>query len=195
MLIHEGAENLRLGGAAPLTAFRAGNFGANRDTFDALAHNGIFIDSSYNLTSPLGPCLNETIFQPIMVGGIQEYPVTVFEDGFGRYRHLQIGANSYEEMSTVLKQAYDKNWGEVVLFWHSAELLSRDKAHYDAIATRRFTRLCDFLARNNSMFSTLHFTDSHTIRTPLQIDSRLRVTKLDTALRHGEQFVRRLRGA
>ena len=198
MILQVGAENLIQSGAASLSAFRAGNFGANRDTFDALPHIGIFIDSSYNLASPLGPCLNETVNQPIMVGTVKEYPVTVFEDGFGRPRHMQIGANSFKEMSTVLEQAHNLNRENVVLFWHSAEFLTRDKNHYDAIAGKRFIRLCEFLSNHADMFSTRHFKDEGSdtaIATHQIMDQTLRASKIDTSLRHGEQLARRLRGS
>lgn len=195
MIIREGIDNLLRCDTHSLSAFRAGNFGANRDTFDALENNDIAFDSSYNLTSALGPCLDTTIYQPIKVGNIIEYPVTVFKDGFGHNRHLQVGAASYREMVSAMEQAHQNKWNNLVLFWHSTELLNRKKTRHDPIAINRFTRLCEFLAQRKDVFSTCHFEKELLPDTNPQETRKLHATKLDTAVRHGEQLIRRLWGS
>src|ERR1044071_7162139 len=50
LLIGWALQRISAAGAQHIKAFRAGNFGANRDTIKALEQNGIFIDSSANGT-------------------------------------------------------------------------------------------------------------------------------------------------
>lgn len=196
-VISAGLENLLECGANNITAFRAGNFGANIDTLDALKNNGIFIDSSYNFTSPLGPCLDKIIFQPVVLEDVTEYPITVFKDGLGRFRHLQIGAASYNEMADVLEQAYHLDLNTAVLLWHSAEFMNKNKNRADPIAIRRFTKLCNFLARHNSRFETCHFQKQIVSSADATYgnDNKLNASGIHTCLRYSEQILRRLWGS
>ena len=104
-MIAAGASLLEKAGATEINAFRAGNFGFNRDTLRALATNGIDFDSSYNATM-FGPASgvgsNMVVVEPIECEGVFEYPMTVFKDGVGSLRHVQLTACSYGEIERLL---------------------------------------------------------------------------------------------
>ena len=93
-LIAFGKARLEDATGRPVTAFRAGSFAANRDTFRALAHNGIGIDSSLNesFDHSEGTLPSPNRWKPQdHIDGVDTYPVTVFKDGFGRPRAAQVG--------------------------------------------------------------------------------------------------------
>jgi hypothetical protein len=92
-LIGKGRDLLRQAGAPGVHAFRAGNFGLNRDTFAALLAADISIDSSYNASMsgagdllPYPPMLDSTL-----ADGVLEIPITVFDSLGRKRRHVQLG--------------------------------------------------------------------------------------------------------
>jgi hypothetical protein len=160
ILIQEGLRLLGNAGATELTAFRAGNFGFNIDTMGALAANGVRFDSSYNacvmgLDSGLKP--SQLLLQPVEQGGVIEYPVTVFRDGTGRLRPVQITACSWGEMEHLLWQALEAGLTSVVIVSHSFELLDGSRTRPDPIAVKRFRSLCAFLDRHRDSFRAQTF--------------------------------------
>ena len=75
IMIAQGIDNLRSAGAENICAFRAGNYGANRDTLRALARNGIRYDTSYNYCYTQSSCALDfatPLLQPAMVEGLYE---------------------------------------------------------------------------------------------------------------------------
>lgn len=156
-ILAAGKEALQECGATRITAFRAGNFGANRDTLGALTANDIAIDSSYDLSCRNGPFLDETLLQPMRIAGVSEYPMAVYRDGIGRLRHVQIGACSAREITTVMDQARRCDWSDFVVLWHSGELLNRRKTRRDPIAVRRYEKMCEHLARHRERLVTRRF--------------------------------------
>lgn len=160
VLIKKGAALLRAAGAHPVNAFRAGNFGFNRDTLRALAANGIDFDSSYNATHfglDSGVLPGVPVVAPIQCEGINEYPVTVFRDGLRKLRHAQISACSYNELEGLLWHALETGRQSFVLFSHNFELLNQAKDRPDRVAIRRFEKLCRFLDANRDCFSVRGF--------------------------------------
>ncbi|MGH8770822.1 MAG: polysaccharide deacetylase family protein, partial [Burkholderiales bacterium] len=159
-LIRIGLDLLRSAGVEGINAFRAGNFGANRDTLCALEDNAISFDSSYNPCVPSTQSMlesQEKLFQPARVNGVIEYPMTVFAIGSGKFRHAQLGACSFREMERLLWQASDAGWRSFVILAHNFELLNKSKTARDDIVVNRFEELCGFLDRNRDVFHTSGF--------------------------------------
>jgi hypothetical protein len=194
LLIAEGMRRLQIAGAPPVACFRAGNFGFNADTLVALRANGIPFDSSYNattfgLSSGVAPC---TALTDVFVSdGVAEFPMTVYDTGFGRLRHAQLGACSWGELERLLWQALERGQQSFVLLSHNFELLSPSMLRQDPIVVGRFERLCRFLDRHRDDFDTCTF------RGLAQPNARtqpppLKSTAWHTAWRTGEQVFRRL---
>lgn len=160
ILIAAGAELLKQVGASNITAFRAGNFGFNRDTLRALAANRIPFDSSYNAClfgSDSGVMPGVTVVDPIVCEGVYEYPMTVFKDGTGSLRHAQLMACSYKEIEGLLWQALETRRSSFVILSHSFELLNQAMDRPDDVVVKRFQRLCSFLDQNRDSFRVRGF--------------------------------------
>jgi hypothetical protein len=199
LLLARGLENLRQAGAVDVCAFRAGNYGADFATLRALARNGILFDTSYNacyLDASCGLRLPDPLFQPTVIEGICEVPITFFEDFPGHYRHVQLSACSYREIRQALLHSLKWHRKTLVLVSHSFELIRRDSSPLvpDRIAVRRFSRLCRFLAANRDRFRTVGFLDLDPDSITRFMPTReLRSNILWTAIRCAEQLARRLK--
>jgi peptidoglycan/xylan/chitin deacetylase (PgdA/CDA1 family) len=163
-ILRRALENLRAAGAFNVTAFRAGNFGANLDTLAALNAVGIAVDSSYNSCLLRGdwPGVEPRLWKPARICGVQEFPVSFFQDGPGHFRHTQLKACSWREMRRALTAAWRSGWRYFVIVSHSFELVKRRSdgkapAKANPIAIRRFERLLKFLERESSRFQTTTF--------------------------------------
>lgn len=159
-LLRRGLDLMAAAGQPQVQAFRAGSFAFNVDTLRALRTVGIGIDASYN-ASYLGPDsglrARETLTQPLLAEGVWELPMTVFRDGLGRLRHLQLTACSTAEMERVLLEAAAQGQRAIVLLWHNFELLNMAKDRPDPVARERLRRLCRFLDRHRDLFRVRHF--------------------------------------
>jgi hypothetical protein len=147
-------------GAPDVNAFRAGSFGFNRETLDALAANSIPFDSSYNATlfgPDSGVRPGQPAWSPFACAGVNEYPMTVFGDGTGRMRHVQISACSYAEIEGLLWRALEAGYKSFVILTHSVELLNAGRNAPDPVAIRRFRKLCAFLDRHRDKFQVRGF--------------------------------------
>jgi len=159
-LIAKGIQLLRQAGASEIAAFRAGNFAFNLYTLSALAENGIEFDSSYNASlsgTNSGVMPGILVVSPIEVEGVYEYPMTVFKDGTGSLRHVQITACSYREVEGLLWQALEDERSSFVILSHNFELLNRALDRPDAVVVERFRKLCSLLHRNQDCFRTRGF--------------------------------------
>lgn len=159
-LIGLGAEMIETSGCRRPNAFRAGSFGFNRDTMDALAANDIAFDSSYNATlfgldSGLLP--GEVASEPFECAGVWEYPMTVFNEGTGKQRHAQLTACSFAEMEGLLWQALEAGRSSFVILSHSFELLNERMDRRDDTVVKRFRKLCSFLEKHSDSFRTVGF--------------------------------------
>jgi hypothetical protein len=193
-LVSRGREYLFLAGAKLPIACRAGNFGAGEETLGVLRQLGIEYDSSYDLAATTGPFLKQRLLCPVLVGGIKELPIGVFETYRGGFRHAQVGAASYEEIEASLAQAHADAWPVFVIYWHSAELLNRTRRTASAIAERRFLRLLKYLADHRDRFETIHFSDlaGDDDLYGKFADKPFRVSAYPTLRRHLEQVGQRL---
>ena len=179
-------------GSGPITAFRAGSFAANRDTFTALSRNGIFIDSSLNrcyaISAPELRAQHEFI-APFAVDGVITYPVSVFKDGFGRERPAQVGACGFDEMRDALRNAAAAGMRDFVILSHNFEMLKPDTAQPDRLVVKRFERLCSFLAQHQDSLPVCSYPDKPA--PGLFCESIPHVGPYPTIVRHIEQLVRR----
>lgn len=149
-------------GVSPVTAFRAGNYGANNDTLRALARNGIRFDSSYNYTYLGQICridTQEMLTQPTLVDGVWEVPITCFSDRPGNFRHAQLCACSFTELSRMMLQAHAAGMSTFVIVSHSFELINRARTRANKLLVARFRRLCRFLSEREDLFRTVGFND------------------------------------
>lgn len=193
-LIAHGRALLESVGSGRLSAFRAGSFAANRDTFEALRSNGIFFDSSLNRCHAVSaPELRRefeftTSFQ---INGVSTFPVSTFLDGFGRDRPAQVGACSFSELREALWSAQALGRKNFVIVSHNFEMLKPGASTPDPIVVRRFEKLCAHLAEHRETFPTCGFA-SCAIEAEPDLSSIPHVSLGATAVRHCEQIYRRL---
>jgi hypothetical protein len=122
---------------AEVSAFRAGNFGADEQTWVAMARAGLTVSSNLNPNYSKRNCRipwtgNSGLFDTGK--GVFELPVSNFSDGNGGFRHLQIMAVSLAEMKDFLMQARALGIPEVTFFTHSFEFF-----YIDDLEDRRAT--------------------------------------------------------
>lgn len=177
-----------------VSAFRAGSYAINEDTFEALATCGISVDSSINrcyaISAPKLVVEHGTTV-PIAVDGVISYPVTVFHDGFGRERPAQIGACSYGEMRQALESAHTEGCSDFVIVSHNFEMLKPGCSDPDFVVARRFEQLCRYLADNETQFDVSGFS-VHAAPVVATAKPRMpRTGLLPTAWRLAEQLARR----
>jgi hypothetical protein len=161
-LLGAGLRLLSQAGANPANAFRAGNFGFNRDTLRALAANGISFDSSYNAVMygpDSGVATGTILVEPIRCEETYEYPMTVFHDGTSRLRMAQVTACSTSELEGLLWRALKAERKAFVILSHNFELLNQAKDRPDDVAVKRFQALCRFLDRHRDCFRVRGFRD------------------------------------
>jgi hypothetical protein len=163
-ILKHGLANLVALGIGGVTAFRAGNYGANGDTLKALAELGLSYDSSYNVyfADDRGPC-QVSPGVPIeacrKMNGVIEVPITHFHDRVFGLRHLQLCSVSLSEMQSVLSRAREAGRHSAVIVSHSFELLNRARTRANPIHVRRFVGLCEFLAARHDEMTTGGFGD------------------------------------
>jgi peptidoglycan/xylan/chitin deacetylase (PgdA/CDA1 family) len=161
-LLRRGLDTLEEAGVprAELRAFRAGNFGADERTWEAMARCGLTVSSNSNPNYGKRNCKipwrgNPGLFDTEK--GVFELPVSNFSDGNGGFRHLQIMAVSLAEMKDYLVQAHALGIREITLFTHSFEFfyiddLSRRHARVSTINVSRLRGLARFLRANAGRF-------------------------------------------
>ncbi|WP_420145749.1 polysaccharide deacetylase family protein [Sphingobium sp.] len=137
-------------GAPVITAFRAGNFGANDDTLRALSQLGVRWDSSVNPAYLGRECTISA--DPARIGafrhhGTIELPVSGIADRPGGFRPAQICAMSAAEMRAGLRHAAQEGHDAFVVVTHSFEMLSRDRRRPNRAVMARFEALCREAAR------------------------------------------------
>lgn len=141
---------LEQAGAPAITAFRAGNFGANDDTLRALAAIGVAWDSSVNpayLGRECGIAADAAMVGATRLLGVAELPVSGIADRPGGFRPAQICAMSAAEMRAGLRHAARERHDAFVVVTHSFEMLSRDRQRPNRAVMARFDHLCRAAAR------------------------------------------------
>ncbi|MDR1855407.1 MAG: hypothetical protein LBR05_10955 [Azoarcus sp.] len=193
LLLRHASERLVEAGAARPNAFRAGNFAIGDGTLAALAANGFEVDSSVNASYPFDYPVESDArrWYCSRLGGIAEFPVTQFRDGFGKRRHMQITACSSREMIQALQRYDELGLRDATLVSHNFELLTPDRGKIDAIARRRFETLCAWLGKNAARFPCAPFDAAAAPVTPPTWEP-VAVSMAATAVRYAEQLARRL---
>jgi hypothetical protein len=194
-LIAHGLRLLGEAGAAPICAFRAGSYAANRDSFHALARNGIALDSSLNrcgAVSGLDLRATHRFDAPFICDGVSSYPVSVFTDGLGRERPAQVGACGAAELRSVLDRAQQLGVQDFVIVSHNFEMLRSGRSDPDWIVVRRFEALCAYLAAHPQRFQVRGFADDLRLTADGRPGATPRASLGGTLWRHGEQLRRRL---
>jgi hypothetical protein len=162
-LLAEGLAILAQAGVprAEVRAFRAGNFGADNQTWQAMTQVGLQVSSNLNANYLHRNCKiswprSETgLFDT--GAGVWELPISNFLDG-NRPRHLQLMAVSLRELVAYLYAARANGIGEVNIFTHSFELfyiedVARKRARLNTLNLARLRGLCRFLREHEDEFS------------------------------------------
>lgn len=197
VLIELGKKLLNEAGGGEVTAFRAGSFAANADTYRALNRCGIYLDSSLNLVHPdSGLDLRERLdfSRPQRVEGVNILPMTVFRDGTGRLRPAQVGACSFGELRDALASACIAGVEHFVLLSHNFEMMRQGRTEPDEVVVGRFEKLCKHLADNREQYQLGTFGDLTEIRLSDAAKNLPSASLMATLQRHGEQAWRRVLG-
>jgi hypothetical protein len=196
-LLKLGRRLLADAGCDGITAFRAGSFACNHDTYRALSKEGIGIDSSLHAILPeSGLDLHDRLdfFHPTELEGVQILPLTVFRDGLGRLRPAQVGACGFQELRDAIESAVNNGTEHFVILSHNFEMLKQNSSEPDSWVATRFEKLCAFLAGERGRLDVTTLTGPN-----VAISSRLNPQLADASLpatlrRHGEQAIRRISG-
>ena len=180
-------------GCTSLTAFRAGSFACNADTYRALRRCGISVDSSLDEVFEVsGADLRGRVdfTRPQEFEGVSILPISLFRDGMGRLRHAQVGACSFPELRQALEAADRAGVTDFTILSHNFEMLRPGTTEPDPIVVRRFEALCAYLASDPARFhvGTITAPTIDDVRRPMPC-----VSVSATLQRHAEQLVRRLR--
>lgn len=189
-LVEGAIELLTAAGAPRPVAFRAGCYGANDDTIDALVETGFAYDSSHNGASapwPSAISLPVTQVAPVHHRGLVEIPVSLVEDRSGQFRPFQVGALSIGEIRAALDHAIRKRHVATTIVSHSFELANRTGTRANGIHVRRFESLCRMLAAEREMLPTVHFGDRPALALGFN-DMPLAPSALRTTWRQAEQL-------
>jgi len=192
-LIARGKQMLLEAGAGPVNAFRAGNFGCNRDTFRALGENDIGFDSSLNANyevSGADLCDGPWRLLPSVIEGISSFPVSLVGDGLGKTRSAQVGGCSFAELRDAIENAAMAGHDEFVIVSHNFEMLKPNSAQPDPVVVRRFARLCRYLGDNSQHLPTALYSDCR-VGSSRSEAAPPRVGLSATLQRHFEQLLRR----
>ena len=161
-LLSLGLEQLESCNIKDVTTFRAGNYGGNFDTLKALKKVGLQYDTSYNaayLGDTCGLHFEKLLMRAVDYDGVIEVPISQYEDGFSRRRHIQLNSISFEEIRSLLEQANKRNLGTFVIVSHSNELLTSGKNNGDKIVIHRLKKLCQYLSDNPQDYRTCFFDE------------------------------------
>ena len=168
-LLAEGAARLARWTGRPPVAFRAGNMGASEATLALLPEVGIRIDSSYTFPFAGGRCR----FSPQdpyngskWYGDVLELALSGYYQphlpGLHPAKPLDLMGISFEECRDAIRLICGAG-ADAVLILHSFSLFKVRSVQYDGgrpnrIVTRRFRRLCEWLAARADAFPTVTFS-------------------------------------
>ncbi|MCL9982428.1 MAG: hypothetical protein NBV60_04635 [Erythrobacter sp.] len=183
---------LMAAGAPAPVAFRAGNYGANDDTLQALAALGIGYDSSHCPALVGGYCkisLGPDDRDPLWHHGVIEVPAGTIGTLSGGQRHAQITALTLAEMLAAITHARDNGRDSFTLVSHSFELINRRKLAVNKIVRRRFTKLVETLATMPGVETGCYADSPPPLSCPTRPSAPLPASAMRTGQRLAEQFV------
>ena len=196
-LISKGRELLAQVGYPDITAFRAGSFACDHNTYRALEQLGIGIDSSLHaVLADSGKDLRGQLdfFHPLEFERVRILPMTVFRDGFGRLRPAQVGACSFGELRDAINSAADNQMEHFVVLSHNFEMLKQGRSEPDELVVARFQRLCVFLDGQRGHIDVCTLSGPPPVIGTRPHPPLARAGLPGTLRRHGEQALRRLFG-
>lgn len=199
ILVEAGLEALGHCGADKVTAFRAGNYGADMATLRALRRAGIAYDSSHNytyLSTNCGLDIGAPLLRPRMLEGVSEIPISHFEDLPGHHRHAQLCATSFGELKAAIAGSAAKEWETFVMVSHGFELLNGARTKANPLLVRRFERLCQYLGKLKEAHPTVGFHELAAFPSSAgeMAEHPLKSNPIRTGLRIGEQVLGRIWG-
>lgn len=192
-LIAHGKRMLLEAGLGAISSFRAGNFACNRDTFRALRANDIGIDSSLNACYDVsGSDLPDETWRstPSILEGVSSFPVSLFADGLGKVRPVQLAGCGFRELREAIESAAAAGQPELILVSHNFEMLKPNRSQPDRIVVRRFENLCRFLGENRDRLPTAVYSEC-SVGDRSVAKAHPRVGLRATAGRHFQQLLRR----
>lgn len=130
-------------------AFRAGNYGADARTLEALAELGFVWDSSVNPGFP--GALSAAVAER---GPLRELPIAGLLDRPAHVRPAQVCALSASEMGAALRHAAGCA-PPFVIVTHSFEMLSRDRRRANRAVMARFEAMCRTIAATPGLRSAV----------------------------------------
>ena len=196
-LITLGRDLLSQAGCDTITAFRAGSFACNHDTYRALRQHGIGIDSSLHaVLADSGRDLRQQFdfFHPLEFEQVRILPMTVFQDGLGKLRPAQVGACSFSELRDAIESAADSKTEHFVVLSHNFEMLKQQRSEPDALVVARFESLCAFLAEQRGRIDVHTFSDQSVVIGARPHPPLARAGFPATVRRYGEQAIRKFLG-
>lgn len=168
-LLEEGSERLQRWTGNRTAAFRAGNMGASESTLEQLERVGIPIDSSYTFPYAGGQCrfpAGDLYNGSKWYGNVLEMALSGFRKlplpGFHPAKPVDLVGISAGECIAATGAIADAG-ADTVLILHSFSLLKVRNVQYDGgrlnwIVTRRFRRVCRWLAENCQLYPTGTFS-------------------------------------
>lgn len=200
LFIQYAIERLKRNGGSDINGSRVASYGADSGTLQALAANGISFDASYNYSYQYSGDAQfratPSVFPYKTEAGLSEYPVSIFSDRPFQYKHAQLCAISHRELTNLLWKGLENGWDNLVIVSQSFELMKRksigSSPRHDQFVTRRFIKLCEFLAKNRDVFRTVGF---HGLPAPTEGISSAKTVHSSlmlTASRYAEQLIRRI---
>ncbi|MBX9813770.1 MAG: hypothetical protein K2X76_03635 [Sphingomonas sp.] len=150
-LLRYGCDLFERAGAPRPIAFRAGNYGADERTLEALARVGLRYDTSFNAAYRGAGCRIAAPpgrNAPYRRGAVIELPVSGLQDRPGHFRPAQVCALSAAEMARALGHAASVGLPVFTIVTHSFEMLSRDRQRVNRLQVARFEAMAAAIARH-----------------------------------------------
>ena len=138
------------------------------------------------------PFIARSFNQAFVTQGVTTFPVTVMKDGFGKNRHAQVGACSFNEMRDALLSAQRAGHRDFVVVSHNFEMLKPRSQEPDSIVVSRFERLCAYLSQHRDRFDVSTLTKCPILISTPPNSALAQVGTGATLLRYGEQAMRRV---
>lgn len=151
-------------------AHRAGNYGANNDTFTALQDNNIYIDSSFFYKHKNCKIQLSTVNEPIFHNKILEVPITVIKKypkllGFpvivrGYWVKLDINMLDYHDLKKAFLSLSNK-CKYIICFLHSSSFVLREESGtaikgIDNAALTTFNEILGYIYENDDKYEIIN---------------------------------------
>ncbi len=205
-LLKEGRDILQRYGIKNVRAFRAGNYGFNRATLNALKKNNFLFDSSYNyafLKSTQG-FENMVINDAKLIDGIYEFPITNFIQNlpFKLKKPKPLDINGVNDEEIILTLDWANKTGlinHITIILHSFSFLEPLDVQYYKVkiryyVIRRFERLCKFLFEHRKNFNVTGFNDldTNSLVVKESKSSFFKMAKISSLKRLSQQMIHRI---